>query len=711
MTRGSLGGREEQSLFLLSATILFVELLLIRWIPANVVYIGFFNNFILLASFFGIGIGILLGRSGGRALVPPSLALLGIVALVRFAKIDLRGPGHDPFLGISASPELAGSGFVLALLVASTALAMALLAAPLGPLLRAMPPLRAYAIDIGGSLAGIALFAGLALLRTTPAVWFAVAAALLVARAAVARPAVGLASLVSVAAMAGILVLEGPARDRTDTWSPYYRITLAKAAGDLSFVVVNGIPHQAMWRADDDRKEQLYGQLYEWFPDRTFDRVLIIGAGTGTDTSIALRRGAGRVDAVEIDPTILDLGRELHPDRPYDDVRVVAHVNDGRAFLRTSTDRYDLVIFAQTDSLSLVTSTSNLRLESFLFTREAFTSVREHLTDDGIFVLYNQYRQAYVVDRVARGLELAFGSPPLVSSYALGPEVNHAVFAVGPGVAALGGGPPPGGAGGYRRAPADTLESRDDWPFLYLREAAIPGQYLLALTVVLLGAGAVTAVAAGVTRSASRLSPHFFLLGVAFLLLETRSLVTFSLLFGTTWIVNALVFFAILASVLAAIAVQARYPRLPARPLYAALFAALALTYLLPPAALLIEPPAARYLLASALAFAPVFLANLVFAHAFRDTRSADVAFASNLLGAMVGGVLEWAALVTGYQALLLVVIALYAAAYILRPNTRTPGLTGEGGLRPSEPQGPRELQGRGPCAAKPRRSRAGTGV
>lgn len=662
--------RDGANLFLLSATILFVELLLIRWIPANVVYIGFFNNFILLASFFGIGIGILLGGRGGRALVPPSLALAGIVTLVRFARIDLRAPGEDPFLGISAPAEFAGSGVVLALLVAATAATMALLAAPLGPLLRAMPPLRAYAIDIGGSLAGIALFAALALLRTTPAVWFAVAAALLVARTVLVRPGPLIATLVSVGAMAGILLLEGPARDRNEIWSPYYRITSGIAGGDVPFVLVNGIPHQAMWRADDDRKEPLYGQLYEWFPGRSFDRVLIVGAGTGSDTSIALRRGAGRVDAVEIDPSILDLGRERHPDRPYDDTRVAAHVNDGRAFLRNSTDRYDLIIFAQTDSLSLVTSTSNLRLESFLFTREAFSSVGEHLTADGIFVLYNQYRQAYVVDRVARGLELAFGSPPLVSSYALGPEVNHAVFAVGPGIGALGGGPPPGGTGGYRQAPAGTRESTDDWPFLYLREAAIPAPYLVALATVLLGAGAVTAVAAGVTRSASRLSPHFFLLGVAFLLLETRSLVTFSLLFGTTWIVNALVFFAILASVLAAIAVQARYPGLPARPLYLALIAACALTYLVSPSALLIEPPAARYLAASALTFAPVFLANLVFAHSFRDTRSADLAFASNLLGAMVGGVLEWAALVTGYQALLLVVIALYAAAYVLRPSS-----------------------------------------
>jgi hypothetical protein len=166
-------------------------------------------------------------------------------------------------------------------------------------------------------------------------------------------------------------------------------------------------------------------------------------------------------------------------------------------------------------------------------------------------------------------------------------------------------------------------------------------------------------------------SPHFFVLGVAFLLLETKSLATFSLLFGTTWIVNALVFFAVLASVLAAIAVNRRVRfRNPAL-LYAGLFGAIALAIVLPPASLLIEPIWLRYLVASALAFAPIFFANLVFSYSFRDTRAADMAFASNLLGAVVGGAVEYVALVTGYGWLLVVVAALYATAWLLA--TRLP--------------------------------------
>jgi hypothetical protein len=156
---------------------------------------------------------------------------------------------------------------------------------------------------------------------------------------------------------------------------------------------------------------------------------------------------------------------------------------------------------------------------------------------------------------------------------------------------------------------------------------------------------------------------------VAFLLLETRSIVTFSLLFGTTWYVNALVFFAILGSVLAAVAVSGRLRSRDPRLLYAGLAGSLLLAYLLPPSALLLDPPILRYVVGSAIAFAPVFFANLVFTFSFRESEAADLAFGANLVGAMVGGVLEWSALITGYQALLVVVAAVYLGAWVARPR------------------------------------------
>jgi hypothetical protein len=205
----------------------------------------------------------------------------------------------------------------------------------------------------------------------------------------------------------------------------------------------------------------------------------------------------------------------------------------------------------------------------------------------------------------------------------------------------------------------------DAWPFLYLRQPSIAAPLLAALAMIL---GIAIVVVFASTRwvglSIRRFSPHFFLLGAAFLLLETRSIVSFALLFGNTWVVNALVFFAILLSVLASIAVASVLPRRSPAPWYVALFTSLAIGWLLPPAALLLDPPWLRYVLAAALAFAPVFFANLCFTASFRDTTTADMSFASNLLGAVAGGALEYAALITGYQQLVWLVALLYLGAY-----------------------------------------------
>src|SRR4029078_13186085 len=93
----------------------------------------------------------------------------------------------------------------------------------------------------------------------------------------------------------------------------------------------------------------------------------------------ALKHGAATVDAVEIDPRIQQIGVEGHPNRPYADPRVRQIFTDARASLRSATGQYDLVVFALPDSLTLVSTSANLRLGSFLFTTEAFTSVRAHL--------------------------------------------------------------------------------------------------------------------------------------------------------------------------------------------------------------------------------------------------------------------------------------------------------------------------------------------
>src|SRR5439155_8432852 len=126
-----------------------------------------------------------------------------------------------------------------------------------------------------------------------------------------------------------------------------------------------------------------------------------------------------------------------------------------------------------------------------------------------------------------------------------------------------------------------------------------------------------------------------------------------------TWLVNALVFAGILIAVYAAVRIASRFRSLSLLVLYPMLFVSLAIAWLVPPHDLLKLSFAPRFGVAVVIAFAPVFLANLVFAQRFGEVAASNIAFGANLLGAMAGGVLEYLSLLVGYRALLLLVAAL----------------------------------------------------
>jgi hypothetical protein len=158
-------------------------------------------------------------------------------------------------------------------------------------------------------------------------------------------------------------------------------------------------------------------------------------------------------------------------------------------------------------------------------------------------------------------------------------------------------------------------------------------------------------------------------MGAAFLLLETKSVVQFALWFGTTWMVNALVFAGVLVSVLAAIELARRIKLPRSLVLYGALLLALMVAWSIPVHALLELPTALRWVSATAITFSPIFLANLIFAQRFAATSSATAAFGANLLGAMFGGLLEYGALLVGYRALIVLVGLIYLVAFVLTPK------------------------------------------
>ena len=639
----------------LSFLMLFLELALIRWVGSNVLYLSYFSNFILLASFLGIGLGFLRANSGRDLFRFAPIALAALVGFVRLFPVQIDRSGTELiFFGALGTRTGLPPFITLPLLFLGVAGVMMLVGEGVARTFRQFPPLEAYRLDILGSLAGIVAFSLLGFLEAPPFVWGAVVAValfLLIDRRSALRQTPALAIM--------LIVLGLESAVATDSWSPYYKIRLIPQASGAITLLVNGIPHQTIEAAS--RKldvVSIYGIPYTRMRATPND-VLIVGAGTGDDVAIALRLGARHVDAVEIDPRIHTIGVQLNPDHAYQDPRVTSFVNDGRAFLEQTTRRYDLILFALPDSLTLVAGQSSLRLESYLFTAEAMQAARRHLTPEGAFGEYNYYREQWLIDRLAGTLRQVYGRAPCVDS--VGEFGRLAVLMASSSATAR-----QCPTTWQPASPTTPPPATDDYPFLYLQARTIPDFYLLTLALILGSALLLVRLSAGTLRPMGRYL-DLFCMGAAFLLLETKNVVQFALLFGTTWFVNSLVFVGILLAVYLAIEVARRVDLGPSWRLYLALLVALAVAWLVQPELLLKLTAVPRFVAAIVIAFAPVFLANLVFARRFRDVSASNLAFAANLLGAMVGGVLEYASLLTGYRALLILIALLYAGAFALQ--------------------------------------------
>jgi len=662
--------------FLASFLILFLEVALIRWMPAYIRLLAYFSNFILLAAFLGIGVGCLLAGARAR-LFPwfPVLQLL-VVAVVYFFRLEVAVQSSGDIFFSSGTPQkvvTVESTYLLPVLFIVVSALFVTLAQRMAREMSALPPLRAYTINILGSLAGVAAFALMSWRELPPTWWFgtafAAAVPLLVVEIAASWGA-RVRLLVDLAALAVALALVH-ALAAGSIWSPYYKITLLQQGSD-QIIEVNNIFHQSM--APVEQKEYFYQWPYLAFGD-TFKDVLILGAGSGTDVAAALKHGVSHVDAVEIDPAIIRLGRRWHPDRPYFDPRVTVVNDDARHFLRTSTKQYDLVVFALIDSLTLQSSFSGVRLESYMFTEESFSEVRDHLKPDGVLVIYNYFRERWLVDRLANTAAAAFGSEPYVHVHEA--RAYLGVLMAGPRIDALEA--PPNvpeivAAFGQSHAPnparqltrdASIEPASDDWPFLYMKDRHFPRHYAAVIAMIL--AFSIVAVFATLRGQPGAFSWQFFLLGAGFMLLETKAIIQFALLWGSTWVVASLAIASVLGMALVANYVVERVEIRRPELVGAALVALLMLNYAIPIGRIAFDSRAMESVFYAVLEFSPIFCAGLLFGSAIKRSTSVARDYGTNLLGAMAGGVAEYLSLVTGFRLLLFAIAACYIGAVLAR--------------------------------------------
>ncbi len=723
---GALGGFGYLRLALVSLVSLYLELLLIRWVSSEIRVFAFFKSLVLIACFLGFGLGCYLTRSRIR-LAHTLVPLAALVLLIELpweplrqivaALSDLIGWLSDIHIWAMAHFEgsmtvRAGAAAVALAIIFALFGLIAIVFVPLGQLVgwyleNGTDGVRAYSVNVAASLAGIWLYTALCFLWSPPLVWMALFAAGLLAflwpLRAVRRPVGVVLAAILVVMVIGRQKPQWWAEDwkgtRTELpngmsagrperfWSPYQKLTLIPllyAGQPVSYLVnTNDSWYQKLVdlsAATVARYPELYVETpvpfhqynlpYRFYPSPP--RVLIAGAGAGNDASSAVRNGSGRVVAVEIDPLIIDIGRRVHPERPYAADHVAVAVDDARAFVQNALRRgeqYDLVIFSILDSHTTSSYYTNIRLDNYVYTVEALTAVSRILAPDGLFVMSFSGARPWFAGRLHAVVTEAFGHPPLMlrdGMYYFVTGDTSRIRRVLAGDTALS-----TFVQAHANPPmAEATTSTDDWPYLYQQHRGIP------LIVWLLSAGLIGVCTLAIRRfkpAGQAFLWHFFFLGAAFMLLEVQIISKAALLFGTTWLVNSIIITALLLFILGANVVVGRFPRFPRPAAYIGLFLTLAAAWLVPAEALFFDSRVLRALAVAVVYCAPVFFAGLVFIASFRAIGFRAEAFGANLLGSLVGGLLESASYATGIRALVVMAAALYLASMLTASRAAVP--------------------------------------
>ena len=677
---------------------LFLELAVIRVVSSEIRIFAYLKNFVLTGCFLGFGIGCFLCRRRANllALVLPLLGVTVVVAApwneLRLTVIHLGGfigplAGVDTW-GLPTIPRSwsAWDGLLNTLALTLPLFALIALAfVPIGQVVgacleRGCKGIRGYTVNILGSLGGILLFSMLAFFSQPPAIWYAVAGLMLVALMW-RRPVLWLTAGAALFLVAWLSAQSGLGAF-TYYWSPYQKLgirPLQESSGIYAYElrtndswyqqILNLTPEFARAHPDWFLKHPLewngYNLPYHFYPQPP--TVLVLGAGTGNDVAAALRNGAGAVEAVEIDPLILKLGRELHFEHPYSSPKVHVTLDDARAFLQNSSRQFDLILFSLLDSQTTNAYYSNIRIDNYVYTMEGMRAARRILKPDGLVIVKYSVQTPWIGGRLEALLEAVFGEVPVQMEASGGPYSTPGNYFIcgsreriaaamkDPGLADYAAHNPP-------RKMTSAQMTTDDWPYFYQREPGLPTIVVL-ISILLVPLCWLLLRATG--AAGESLEWHFFFLGAGFLLMETQIISKMALLFGTTWLVNAVAIAGLLLLIVAANVVAEWRPDFPLAWAYAGIFLTLLGAYLTPVRALLFPSLGWRIGAATLVLCLPVFFAGIVFVRSFAAVGFRGEALGSNLFGALAGALLEATSFWFGLRFLLLLAGALYLASWL----------------------------------------------
>lgn len=697
-------GRE---LFLISFASLFLELLAIRWLSSEIRAFSIYKNFPLITCFVGLGGGFLLACHGDRffryfpwlllalTLIVSTSDLTGLAVIVAPSTRTITGHVwgdlvHPPTMAVSDPLLYTALSFISFFsLLALLACTFAALGERIGRLFNSFVPLRAYAINLVGATFGIIGFALLSFLCTGPGVWMTVAVLPLLY--SFRKQKIGAVALILCVATAALMpMLTKPSQPSNGAlcgtlWSPYHRVDIEpfywKSEGGSSAqeqMGYNITVNKAFFQQPLNLSQQFLGKLaggkkladfklnlYE-FPYLLLnpDSVLVMGSGTGNDVAAALRHNVGSVQAVEIDPLMVKLGRQVHAEKPYDAPNVKVDVNDARAFLRQTAKQYDLVLTGVLDSHTVAGNSLSVRLDDYVYTADGLRDALARVKPGGLLNISYCATEDFLAKRIAANLRLAAGAGNIAIYKERGTDIWHYLAPVNQE---------------FRQKLRQTLPadyedltdvdatgirpSTDDWPYLYLRPMTLDPTYLAVCLAALLLAWAALGKSIRQFQTAHRW--HLFCLGAAFLLVELAIVDRLALIFGTTWIVNSVAIFAVMVTITLANLLVLKYPiKLSAGALYCLLLALMTMLYFVPVERFNAMGVLAGGLLAALLSAVPIFFAGIIFSRSFAKEEQPSVGLAFNTFGAVLGGLLEYAATYTGLRSLLLIGALIYVLSY-----------------------------------------------
>ncbi len=679
-------------LFLISLLSLFCEMLVIRWLSAEIRVFAYFKNLPLMAAFLGLGLGFLWTDRKIDFMKWSSISLLYFAGLVIVAiALNLT---HMTIFDTSKVMFFGDYGFQdhgmgrtvinLAIMVAVFALSASIfvgLGQQTGQLFDKLKPLTAYSINVAGALAGIVLFSVLSNFALDPGVWLVVAGVLylLVDRriSPVFLIVLGIAYSCYLAPyMAKMLFHDGYVKT---VWSPYYRIDVSKARMqegsktlDVGYdIFINYDSFQSMLNCGpemlaqvSEEKKKIMLDFYERsfrVVNKEHPNVLILGSGSGSDVAAALRCGASHIDAVELDRCIYDLGKELHPEHPYDSPKVSVHIMDARTYLQNCRTKYDIIVYAMLDSHTAFSSLSSLRTDNFIFTVDAYKDAAKLLKPDGYIAVCFICHPDWLFDRHSKDLYLATKTAPV--GYHWVSSMPTGFLVAGPTIkdaSALNFSHPPRVVNLNSTVPEIT----DDWPFLFLPERGIPLVYFLPIIAVLL-LSLLPVSKLVMEGSASALNWQMFFLGMGFMLLEVRGMSAMSLLCGATWTVNSIVIGGVMVAILLGNVLAARLPTKSVTILVGLTMVTVLLSNLVDVNSLNSMNTTLAMAVGTAIFLCPLLFAGTVFSTIFKQSLAPSRALAFNMMGGLLGVTIEYASMAFGIKALAWIAVLIYLAVLL----------------------------------------------